>query len=66
LIVISSDDDDLSTDEDIMLMGDIPFSTSDDEYDDDHRFGCGIFKHTKEVKEMKSSEVGNAVEECLF
>ncbi|GKA23673.1 hypothetical protein Tco_0709706 [Tanacetum coccineum] len=33
--VISSDDDALLTDEEITLMGDIPFSTTDDDSDDD-------------------------------
>ncbi|GJT28406.1 hypothetical protein Tco_0908681, partial [Tanacetum coccineum] len=54
LIVISSDDDDLSTDEDIMLMGDIPFST----FDDDHRSihyskismtGCVLFLRARDA-----------------
>ncbi|GJS17857.1 hypothetical protein Tco_0412329 [Tanacetum coccineum] len=35
VIVISSDDDDLSTNEQITLIGDVPFSTTDDNSDDD-------------------------------
>ncbi|GJS17861.1 hypothetical protein Tco_0412333 [Tanacetum coccineum] len=35
VIVISSDDDDLSTNEQITLTGDVPFSTTDDNSDDD-------------------------------
>ncbi|GKE45106.1 hypothetical protein Tco_1472390 [Tanacetum coccineum] len=30
------------------------------------RCGCGIFKHKEEVKEMKSSEVGNEVKDVGF
>ncbi|GJZ00168.1 hypothetical protein Tco_0517597 [Tanacetum coccineum] len=40
VIVISFNDDDLSTDEEIMLMGDIPFSTTDDDSNDDDSLRC--------------------------
>ncbi|GJR12101.1 hypothetical protein Tco_0794753 [Tanacetum coccineum] len=40
VIVISFDDDDLSTDEEIVLMGDIPFSTPDDDSNDDDSLRC--------------------------
>ncbi|GKA23075.1 hypothetical protein Tco_0709037, partial [Tanacetum coccineum] len=79
VIVISSSDEYLSCDEEIVVMGDIPFSDTDEEQPQATSTsiyyrkismtgcvllppcGCVISKHKEEVKEMKSSEVGNEV-----
>ncbi|GJW94123.1 hypothetical protein Tco_0173795 [Tanacetum coccineum] len=52
--VISSDDDDLSTDEQITLMGDVPFSTTDDDSDDDD-----TDDETYEEKHFKKQQSGS-------
>ncbi|GJZ60564.1 hypothetical protein Tco_0616380 [Tanacetum coccineum] len=53
VIVISLDDDDLSTDEQITLMGDVPFSTTDDDSDDDD-----TNDETYEEKHFKKQQSG--------
>ncbi|GJV74840.1 hypothetical protein Tco_1506424 [Tanacetum coccineum] len=58
VIVISSYDDDLSTDEEIVLMGDIPFSTTND--DDTHDAPAPVDQYVK--KPIKSQvKVTNCV-----
>ncbi|GKF49858.1 hypothetical protein Tco_0143109, partial [Tanacetum coccineum] len=54
VIVISSDGDDLSTDEQIKLMGDVPFSTTDDDSDDDD-----TDDETYEEKHFKKQQFGS-------
>ncbi|GKC39595.1 hypothetical protein Tco_1051979 [Tanacetum coccineum] len=59
VIVISSDDDDLSTNEQITLIGDVPFSTTDDDSDDDDTDDDDTNDESYEEQHVKKQQFGS-------